>query len=36
MEDAKILIPEYTVRRAYTDYELTSNIDGLKIVVVEE
>ena len=36
MEDAKILIPEYTVRRAYKDCEITSNVDGLKIVVVEE
>ena len=36
MGDAKILIPEYTVRRAYSDYEITSNKEGLEIVLVED
>lgn len=36
MEDAKLLLPEYTVRRAYTDLEITSNINGLEFVVVED
>ena len=36
MEDAKLLLPEYTVRRAYSDFEITSNIDGLEFVTVED
>ena len=34
-DDAKIVVDEYTVRKKYTVGEISSNVDGLEIVVCD-